>query len=66
MDLARLNNVIDSLGIKKTVIARELGISIVSLKNKLTGKTEFSSREIIKLSRLLHLTDKEKLDIFLP
>lgn len=47
-------------GITQIHIANNLGINIGTLQNKLNGKTEFKISEIVKLSKILGLTNKER------
>ena len=63
-NLKLLNDIIDNSGLKKSYIARFLGITKASLYNKLSGKTEFSVSEANKLRILLHLSDRDMNDIF--
>lgn len=44
---------INTSGLKKTFIAKELGISVPSLWRKVRGITEFKPSEIVKLCNLL-------------
>lgn len=46
-------------------LANELGITPQAFRFKLRGETEFKASEIVKLSELLRLTDRETRDIFL-
>ena len=64
-DLKRLNAIIEASGLKKIFIAEKLGIDRASLYNKLTGMTEFTAYEIVKLTEILRLTKSERDDIFL-
>jgi hypothetical protein len=45
--------------------AQALGISETSFVSKINGKSQFTLPEVISLSNWLHITDKEKIDIFL-
>lgn len=56
-ELENLSNLIESNGIKKTVIANKLGMSYTSLLNKLAGKTEFSVNEALALADILNIKD---------
>ncbi len=64
MNKGNLKNVIESKGISMTFIAKKIGISRESLYNKVQGKTEFKASEIVKISSLLSLTNKEREMIF--
>ena len=55
MNLENLKTVIKDSGLKKAYIAAALGISEGSLRNKLSGRTNFTWREIQTLTRVLHL-----------
>ena len=44
------------LGVKKTEVARRLGMSYSSLHNKLRGTTEFTLSEVLTLKDLLCLS----------
>ena len=61
-----LEHIIDQKGIKKSFIAEQLGISRMSLRNKISGKSEFKVSEMSKLQGLLNLDDATTRDIFLP
>lgn len=61
----KLEKKIKESGLKKNKIAETLGISRQSLHFKVTGQNDFRASEINKLSKLLKLTRKETLDIFL-
>lgn len=47
-------------------VAAKVGISVASLNNKMNGKSKFYIDEIEKISKVLSLSDTEKIDIFLP
>ncbi len=64
MDLKKLNKCIDDSRIPIAAIAEELGLSRQSLYLKLSGERDFKSSEVTKLSKMLRLTDEEKLSIF--
>lgn len=59
-----LNKRIKQMGIKKSTIADNLGISIGTLYNKLDGKTQFYAGEAIKLSRMLQIDVREFSNFF--
>lgn len=48
----------------KTVFAEKLGITRVSLTNKLKGRNYFTQEEIIKACDILGLEDREAFDYF--
>ena len=45
--------------------AAALNVSIATFSNKMNGKGCFYVHEVLKLSKLLDLTNQEKVDIFL-
>ena len=51
-------------GIKKNVVAKELGISLNSLRRKATNQTQFKADEICKLIKIMNLTADELIAIF--
>lgn len=56
---------IQQSGLKKSYIAKVLGIDPKTLKNKLTGCTEFKESEMDAMWKLLGITDPaEKIAIF--
>ena len=59
-----LNEVIDQSGLKRTAIARKMGLSDKGLKLKIDGVNEFKGSEIQKLRMILNLTDQERERIF--
>ena len=63
-DTVKLKKAIEVSGLKKSHIAKQLGISRVSLCNALQGKTEVRESQMQKLASLLSLTDEKKLAIF--
>ncbi len=50
-----LNEVIKASGLKKEYIASSLGLTIQSLRNKISGKTDFLAPEIAELASILNL-----------
>ena len=57
---AQISYYIWKRGLKKGHVADVLGISTATLKNKLTGKTEFKVSEADTLSALLGLTPPQR------
>ena len=55
---------IENKGIKFNKIAEYLGISRMALRNKLSGKSEFSQTEIATLKSELSMTERDFLVIF--
>lgn len=64
-DSMKLRNIVESSGLKKTFIAKELGLSYQGYLNKESGRRQFNANEIKALKNLLQLTNKEISDIFL-
>ena len=61
---ALLNDIIDRSGLKKSYIAKMLGLSAYGLANKINNVTEFKTSEINGLCDLLKiesLEDKERI-----
>lgn len=56
--------VIKESGLKKEFIARELDISLTTLNNKLSGRTEFLVTEARRLQILLKISDDDFMKIF--
>lgn len=56
---------IQQSGLKKSYIAKTLGIDQKTLKNKITGRTQFKESEMDAMWKLLGITDPaEKIAIF--
>lgn len=64
MNFQLLNIKIESLGLSKSTIAEELGITRQGLYNKLNGEREFKGSEIKKLIQILGLDEQEQQSIF--
>lgn len=64
MNIARLSDLIQTSGLKKTAIANAMGISDSSLRNKLAGRTDFQLKEIQALASFLHMSPRQCSDIF--
>jgi len=56
VDLNMLNTAIKESGLRRDYIADRLGITRVSLYNKLEGVTEFTASELAGMKDVLHLT----------
>lgn len=56
---------IQESGMTITAIAAKCGFTRESLYKKLNGETEFKASEIVKLTNILHLTQRERNEIFL-
>lgn len=64
-DVETLKCKMDESGMTMVNIAKKAGILRETLYNRLNGRGEFTASEIIALSEVLHLTKKERDDIFL-
>lgn len=64
MNLKKLTTLIDDSGIKKSKLSKDLGISDSSLRNKLSGKTDFTIKEMTTLAMSLHLSPSACTDVF--
>lgn len=51
-------------GLKKSTVAKHLGISLNSLRRKTVNQCDFKMSEVKKLSELLALSDEEVRTIF--
>lgn len=60
----RLKILIAQKEIKRSYLAKKMGISYNTLTNKLNGQREFSAIEISKIKELLDLDDKLSANIF--
>lgn len=65
-NMAELRRKIDQSGMTMTAVAEKIGVSRVTLYNKLSGESEFKASEIVRLTRVLRLEKTEQDDIFLP
>jgi len=63
-DTKRLNDIIQSKGLKMEFVAKSIGISVGSMSNKMNGKTDFKLPEVQKLRKMLGLSLKETSEIF--
>lgn len=66
MNLQKLKGKLCECNINYAKASECLGLSIASFNNKMNGKSKFYIDEIDKLSKVLNLSDTEKIDIFLP
>lgn len=64
-DVEALRSKMNESGMTIVNIAKKTGILRETLYNRLNGRGEFTASEIIALSEVLHLTKKERDDIFL-
>ena len=63
-NVALLRKKIDDSGMTVVSIAEKSGILRETLYNRMLGKGEFKASEIQSLTHVLHLTKKERDDIF--
>lgn len=59
-----MKSVIEKRGLKYSTIAKELGVSDASLRNKRKGITEFTQSEISAFCDFLRLSEEERNNIF--
>ena len=55
---------IKRVGISKKELAKKLGISEMSLFNKIKNEKEFKASEIVALTKVLKLTQEQRNNIF--
>lgn len=55
---------IEAKGLKRTAIASRLGITVLSLRRKINGESEFRVSEVIDMVKLLGLTREDMYAIF--
>lgn len=60
----RVKDLLQDKGIKRSYLAKKLGISYNTLTNKLTGKSEFSILQIVKIKEVLELDDEFSNNLF--
>ena len=60
-----LKSIIYKKGLTIKKVAEMLGITRISLSIKISGKTPFSIKDIKNLRKILGLTDKEIINIFI-
>ena len=60
----RVKDLLQDKGIKRSYLAKKLGISYNTLTNKLTGKSEFSILQIVKIKEILELDDEFSTNLF--
>lgn len=64
VDTKTLNIKIKASGYKRGALARMIGVSDNSLRNKVQGQTQFRLDEADQLANLLGMTDQEFLQVF--
>lgn len=60
----RVKDLLQDKGIKRSYLAKKLGISYNTLTNKLTGRSEFSILQIVKIKEVLELDDEFSNNLF--
>lgn len=63
-DTKRFRDAVKRSGLKYKHIAFELGITPYGLQKKIDNLTEFKASEIVKISEMLRLSEKERANIF--
>ena len=61
----QLKSVLTLRGMTQIELANKMGVSPVTLSNKINNKIEFKASEIREISKLLRLTNAEIMDIFM-
>ena len=64
VDTTRLNDLISKSGIRKELIAGAVGVSISTLNNKLSKRTDFRIEEAQTISNILGIDKTTMIDIF--
>ena len=66
MNIDLYEKAVSNSGLKKKAIAQEMGFSTITLRNKVTEKTDITGKEIMKLCKILNISSaQQKVDIFL-
>ena len=63
-DALELDYAIKKAGLNRPKIAKILGISVMSLFNKIHNRTEFKASEIVAMKQALHLSNEQRDKIF--
>lgn len=64
-DIEKLRSAIEDSGMTMKAIAEKSGIVRETLYNRLAGIGEFTAKEIVGLTMVLHLSNKQRDEIFL-
>lgn len=64
MDYKLLNKVIDDSGLKRSFIAKEMGLSPKIFHDRTAGVSEWKVKEMIAFTNLMNLKKKVRDDIF--
>lgn len=64
-DIEKLRSAIENSGMTMKAIAEKSGMVRETLYNRLAGIGEFTAKEIVGLTVVLHLSNKERDEIFL-
>lgn len=65
MNNEQIKNKIKEKGYKLKFVAEKLNLTPYGLSLKLDGKNDFKWSEVVKISNILNLDEKEKKEIFL-
>lgn len=63
-DVELLQKVLDESGFRMDFVAKKMGLTYQGFRNKVTGKSEFKTREVTKLCDILGLTSEMRDRIF--
>ena len=63
-NLDKLNDRIRESGVKKTVLADAVGMTYITLNRRLNGEGDFTTSQVVAISKFLHLTASERNEIF--
>lgn len=64
VDRGKLAKAIRDSGLKKSYISEKMGLSVETLKNKMTGRSKWYIDECIAIKSLLGISDAEAIAIF--
>lgn len=64
MNINKLKGKLLECNMRYKDVASALGISTTAVTSKVNGKVDFKLKEVSKICSLLHLSDKERDDIF--
>lgn len=65
IEVEKLKEIIDESGMTMVAIARKCNMSRETLYRKISGRSEFTASEIIRLTGVLDLSKRERDEIFL-
>lgn len=64
VDKDKLEKAIKDSGLKKSYISKKMGLSLETLKNKMTGRSKWYIDECLAIKSLLGISDAEAIAIF--